>query len=342
MKVSRQQLQKAADKAIISTGQVEPLYQFLQAQSDSRPRFNATHVLYYLGGLVAIAAMSLFMNLGWERFGGWGIVFIAVLYAAIGLKLMALFEARDLSIPAGIIAVFVVALTPLAVYGLQHALGVWPETMEYRGYYQLIRWHWFYLELATLLVGAVMIWRYKYPFLVMPIAATLWCLSMDLAAMLVVDFPDFEFRTLVSLYFGLVLILTAFWVDIRSRHTVDYAFWLYLFGVFTFWCGLTLQESSNELSRFAYFLINLLMLFTGVLLVRRVFVVFGGLGVCGYLGYLAYDVFRDSWLFPVVLTLAGFLIICFGVLWQKNEQRLTETAQSLLPSALRELLQRRG
>lgn len=341
MKISRQQLYKAAEKAIISSGQVEPLYQFLQGQTDSgRPQFNATHVLYYLGGLVAIAAMSLFMNLGWERFGGWGIFSIALLYAAVGLRLIGLFETRGLSVPASIMAVFVVAVTPLAVYGLQQALGLWPETIEYRGYFRLIRWHWFYLELATLLVGVIMIWRYKYPFIVMPIAVALWFLAIDLASILVA-FPDFEFRALVSLYFGLLMILMAFWVDIRSRYTMDYAFWLYLFGAMTFWCGLTLQDPSSELSRFAYFLINLLMIFTGVLLVRRIFVVLGGLGVCAYLGYLAYDVFRDSWLFPLALTLAGLLIIWLGVLWQKNEQRLTTAAQSVLPTALRDLLQRR-
>lgn len=341
MKITRQQLYKAAEKAIINTEQVEPLYQFLQGQSDSRrPQFNATHVLYYLGGLVAIAAMSLFMNLGWERFGGWGIFFIALLYAAVGLRMIRPLETRGLPIPASIMAVFVVAVTPLAVYGLQQALGLWPESIAHHGYFHLIRWHWFYLELSTLLIAAIMIWHYRYPFLMMPIAVALWFLAIDLASILVVS-PDFEFRAFVSLCFGVLMILMAFWVDIRSRYTVDYAFWLYLFGALTFWCGLTLLEPGGEFSSFSYFLINLLLIATGVLLTRRIFVVLGGLGVCGYLGYLAYDVFRDSWLFPLTLTLAGFLIIWLGVLWQKNEHRLTTAAQSVLPSALRDLLQRR-
>lgn len=337
MKITRQQLHDAAEKSIISTGQVEPLYQFLQNQVANHPRFNATQVLYYLGGLVAIAAMSLFMNLGWERFGGWGIFFIALFYAAVGVRLIRPLETRGLPIPASIMAVFVVAVTPLAVYGLQQALEIWPETVEYRGYFRLIRWHWFYLELTTLLIGAIMIWRYRYPFLMMPIAVTLWFLAIDLASILV-EFPDFEFRAFVSLYFGLLMTLLAFWVDIRSRYTVDYAFWLYLFGAITFWCGLTLLEPGSEFSSFSYFLINLLMIFTGVLLTRRIFVVLGGIGVCGYLGYLAYDVFRDSWLFPVVLTLSGFLIICLGILWHKKEQRVRAVLQSFLPVGLRKLL----
>jgi hypothetical protein len=45
---------------------------------------NFTTILYYPGGLVAIGATTLFMNLGWEEFGGWGILCIALVYAGIG------------------------------------------------------------------------------------------------------------------------------------------------------------------------------------------------------------------------------------------------------------------
>lgn len=44
--------------------------------------------------------MSLFMNHDWERFGRWGLLAIAA---------------------------FVIVLTPLAIYGLQSGLGLWPE-----------------------------------------------------------------------------------------------------------------------------------------------------------------------------------------------------------------------
>ena len=81
------------------------------------------------------------------------------------------------------------------------------------------------------------------------------------------------------------------------------------------------------------------MIGIGVLLVRRVFVIFGALGSCGYLGYLASDVFKDSWLFPVALTAIGLGIIYLGVLWQKHEKSITEKSRLLLPDPLRELLE---
>lgn len=339
MKITKSAMDAAVKEGILSQEQSSRLLAFLQRQPEVGPSFNLTHVLYYLGGLIAIGAMTLFMGLGWEAFGGWGIVFISLLYAAGGLGLASRFQKHGYAIPAGICATFAVFLTPLFIYGLQQALGVWPDSTEYRDYHRYIKWHWIYMELGTLVSGVIIARLYKYPFLVLPIAFTLWYLSMDLAAMLVGEWPDFELRALVSLYFGLLMLSLAFWVDIRARHSADYAFWLYLFGVLTFWGGLTAQNSDSEISKLVYFVINLLMIGLGVMLVRRVFVVFGALGCCFYLGYLAHSVFEDSLLFPIALTAIGLAIIYLGVLWQKNEHSLTGKVRGVLPVALRELLE---
>ncbi|MDN7125344.1 DUF2157 domain-containing protein [Pseudidiomarina sp. 1APP75-32.1] len=339
MDVTKKKLAEAADKNIISNQQAERLYEFLAAQSQDVPRFSFTHVLYYLGGLIAIGAMTVFMNLGWESFGGPGIVAISIVYAVIGLKVTNSFAAKNLVIPAGICAAFVVCLTPLAIYGFQQWLGVWPDESVYRDYHRYIKWHWLYMELGTLAVGIIIAWKYKYPFLIMPIAVTLWYMTMDITAMISGGDVSWELRKLVSLFSGLLMIGLAFWVDIRSHKKADYAFWIYIFGVLAFWGGLSLQSSDSELSKFIYFCINLLMIGVGVLLVRRVFVVFGAIGSACYLGYLAFDVFEDSWLFPIALTVVGLGIIYLGILWQKHEKTITQKSRSLLPAPLREMLE---
>jgi hypothetical protein len=233
-------------------------------------------------------------------------------------------------------------LTPLAIYGLQSALGWWAEGRVYRDYHTYIDWRWLLMELATLAVAAAMLWRYRLPFLVMPVGVTLWYLSMDLTPFLFGDADaTWELRKFVSLWFGLLIVLLAFWVDVRTRHAKDYAFWLYLFGVLAFWGGLSLMRSDDELSKFLYFCINLLMIVVGAILSRRVFAVFGGLGAAGYVGYLAYNVFKDSIVFPFVLTGIGFAVIWLGIVWQRREQELTARLRSLLPAPLRELVERR-
>lgn len=198
------------------------------------------------------------------------------------------------------------------------------------------------MELATLASGAVMLWRYRLPFLVMPVAVTLWYMSMDLAPFLFgEEYVPWELRKWVSLWFGLLIALLAFWVDIRNQSSRDFAFWLYIFGVTAFWSGLSLMESESEWSKLLYCMMNIAMIFTGAILGRRVFVVFGGLGVAGYLGYLAYEVFENSLLFPIALTLIGLAIVWLGILWQRHEQRVSDRLRRLLPAPLRELIARR-
>ena len=344
MDVTKKKLEDAAARNIISLQQADSLYEFLAAQSQDVPRFTFTHVLYYLGGLIAIGAMTLFMNLGWESFGGAGIFFISLLYAGVGLKFSNSFAAKSMAIPAGVCATFVVCLTPIAVYGLQQSLGVWPDESAYResvyrDYSRYIKWHRLYMELSTLAVGVIVAWKYKYPFLIMPIAATLWYMTMDISAIISGGQIAWELRKWVSLYYGLLMIGLAFWIDIRAHKKADYAYWVYFFGVIAFWGGLSSLNSDSELSKLVYFFINLLMIGVGVLLVRRVFVVFGALGSFGYLSHLASDVFKDSLLFPVALTAIGLGIIYLGVIWQKHEKSITAKSRLLLPGPLRELLE---
>ncbi|WP_020681021.1 hypothetical protein [Marinobacterium rhizophilum] len=343
MELNRRILKEATENGLIGEQQAERLWEFVNERNRDTPSFRTTHILYYLGGLIAIGAMSLFMTLGWERFGGWGLFFIALVYAATGLWLTEHFlNRKHLPIPAGITATFVVVLTPLAMYGIQAAMGWWAEGRVYREYHTHIDWRWMFMELATLATGAVMLWRYRLPFLVLPVAVTLWYMSMDLTPFFFND-QDllWELRKLVSLWVGLLIVLLAFWVDVRTRHDKDYAFWLYVFGVIAFWGGLSMMHSDSELNKFIYLCINLAMIAAGAMLSRRVFAVFGGLGAAGYLGHLAYDVFKDSMMFPFVLTVIGLGVIYLGIVWQRHEKAISSKLRELLPLAVRELIENR-
>lgn len=343
--MKRAELDAAVRAGILGAEQADRLAEFLAPGAAETPRFSFVHVLYYLGGMIAIGAMSLFMTLGWATLGGWGGFVTAVCYAILALALTHWFlERRHLQIPAGIMATLAVVMVPLAIFGAQQALGYWGMDKPFRHYHQYIDGRWLLMELGTLAVAAVLLWRYRLPFMLMPVSVTLWYMSMDLGPLLAgSDWQDWDIRKLISLYFGILFVGLAFWVDIRSRHTrKDYAFWLYLFGVITFWGGLSLMRSGSELGKFLYFMLNVGMILTGALLGRRVFAVFGGLGVAGYLGYLSHRVFRDSLLFPFALSAIGLAIIALGVLWQRREAQWSARLRGFLPNALRELLEARA
>lgn len=352
MQVRQAQLTEAVEQGILAEAQAQQLWLFLKEQNKDLPSFQFTHVLYYFGGMIAIGAMSLFMNLGWESFGGFGLFFICVAYAVVGISLTELLlKQYQLAIPAGILATLVLVLVPLAVYGLQEGVGLWDGYMHYQDYHKFIDWRWFIMELATLAVGICMVYWYRLPFLLMPVAVTLWYMSMDLTPALLRlfgylqvnhDVRYWELRQQVSLWFGLAMIVLAFVVDVKNRSAKDFSFWLYLGGVCAFWGALSSMSSDSELGKFLYCCINLLMILVGAALARRVFVIFGGFGVAGYLGYLSYSVFENSLLFPFALTLIGLMIIALGIYWQRHEQQINQGLQQFLPKGLKEFIATRN
>lgn len=341
--VSRQSIDEAVTRGILSQDQAGHLWAFLSEQvsvPDRGPGFSFTNVLYYFGGVIAIAAMTLFMTIGWESFGGWGIFSISIVYAAMALTGTRYLLRKGYPTPAGILAALAVSLVPLAIYGLQQVLKMWPATSAYRDYHVLIDWRWALMETGTLAAGTGALYAFRLPFIVMPLSVTLWYMSMDFAPLLAANHAaDLQMQKLVSIAFGLVMIAAAVFVDMRSRRRPDYAFWLYVFGTLAFWGGLSSQDSGSQAGKFLYALINAAMVFLGAVLARRIFTVCGGLGVFGYLGYLSYSVFKDSLMFPVALTALGLVLVGAGLWWQRHETNIRTRFRAMLPDDLRDALE---
>lgn len=355
MSVKREDLQAAVEAGVLDPREIDALLVFLnerhaRSARRSAPRFSGTHVLYYLGGMLAIGAASLFANIAVEALGMGALLALSLLYGMAALAVAVKLEKHGFAIPAGIFAVLATALVPLTVYALQHLLGFWPQGTgieHYRDYHRHIDWRWLLMELATLAAGSALLRHFRYPFLMMPVALTLWYMGMDIVpALMLPDHDPFsdaawELRKLVSLVFGLFMLAVAFLVDLRSRHGEDYAFWLYLFGMLAFWSALSLMGSGQLAGKLAYLTINFLLVFIGALLGRRVFAVFGGVGIALMLGDLSWNLFKDSLAFVVVLTLLGFALIGTGLWWSRREEEVGARLRRLLPAQVRELLEMR-
>ncbi len=337
MHISLKDLDAAVTAQLITREQADKLATFWQQREEDVPSFRLTHVLYYFGGFLAISAISLFVTQAWNLLLGLPLFILSLLFFILGLLLMRYFLNLKFRLPASIMATFSLVAVPLAIYNLQSWLGYFPKTsFNYTDYNYYISWSWIFMELGTLLAGAIMFYFYRFPFLLFPIALTLWYMSMDLYSLLYhLQEYDFQQRATFSVYFGLIMLLYSFYIDIKySDDKHDYAFWLYLFGVMAFWGGLSSLHSDSELNRFIYCLINILMIFLSVFLNRRVFAVFGALGVLAYLGYLSFNVFKGSLAFPVVLVFIGILVIVAATRWAKAEKKLYTYFKPYIPSAL--------
>ena len=124
--------------------------------------------------------------------------------------------------------------------------------------------------------------------------------------------------------------------NFRQR-TGDFAFWLYLFGVLTFWGGISATSGGTALQKAAYCAMNVGFLFLAVFLGRRVFAVFGTIGIAMYLGDLAEKAFKDSLLFPFALSLIGIAIIAFGLYYHRHQVAITAWIDARMPDALKRL-----
>ncbi|WP_322521500.1 DUF2157 domain-containing protein [Guyparkeria halophila] len=338
MDVHRRDLMRAAEDGVLEPETAEALWTYL-GQQESGPRFRAAHILYYLGGFVAMAALGLFIGQAWDAWSGWPMLVLAGGFALLGLGLTRRFLDQGLMIPAGVTLTFAISMTPIVVFSIQQILGVWSGPFTVTDYHRWIDWRWIFMELATLAVAAVALWRYRLPFLVFLVACTLWYLQMDLVPFLFDTWEErWEMRKLVSVLSGAAMLVLAFGIELRGGRRPDWAFWLYLAGVAAFSGGLTAMDSDSELGALAYLLVHLGLIGIGAALRRRTLAVFGAFGVAAYLGHLA-RLFEDTLAFPAILAFTGLGIIFGGVLWQRHEAGITATLRGWLPARLRRLLE---
>jgi hypothetical protein len=335
MNITKPQLLQAA-AGIVTPEHAEALWGALERDTASRPRFDGEHVAYYFGALIVIGAMGWFMGLGWERFGGGGLMALALGYAALFLlAARTLLQTPALQVPGGLLVTIAVGMTPLAAYGFERLTGLWPEDDPgaYAEFHPWINGSWVGMEVATIIAGLIALRFVRFPFLTAPIAFALWYLSMDATSLLIGETSSWHQRQWISLWFGLVVLLVAFLVDRRTK--ADYAFWLYLFGMFAFWGGMSSMDSDSEVGKAAYCAINVGLIVVSVLLQRRIFVICGALGIMGYLGYLAHRVFEDSLLFPFALSLIGIAVIAFGVWYHRCRPAIEQALRALVPARIR-------
>ncbi|MCY1489462.1 hypothetical protein D9M68_231870 [compost metagenome] len=339
LKLDAHDLARAVSAGVLQPGQDRALLDFLRQQPETRASFQLAHVAYYFGALLIIGAMGWLLTEAWMNIGDIALLVIALAYLAVFLLAGRSLWQRGQRIPGGLLGAVAVSLTPLAVFAIQRLTGLWPlddGQGDYHDYYVYVRGGWLAMEAATVLVGLLVLRLMPFPFIVMPIAVALWFMSMDLTELVSGGILDWDTRRWVSLWFGLALLLASLLVDGRSQQ--DFAFWGYLAGLLAFWGGLSLMDSGSELGKALYCLVNLGLMACAVLLRRPLFMVFGALGVAGYLGHLSYSVFKDSLLFPIVLTLIGLGVIALGLAYQKRRDALTSALRQRLPDSLRQLL----
>lgn len=345
MQYSVDDLRAASSAGVLTPAQLDSLLAFLgtrpAATQATGPKFDLVHVLWYAGALIVISAMGLFSTLAFSQMGGRALALTALVYAALfAWAGDHLWSVRKLQTPGGLLIAVAVSMAPLAVYGVQDALGLWSKfgkPGEARDFYIWVKGSWMFMEIAAIAAAAIALRFYRFPFIVFIAAFALWFLSMDIVPWITgSQFGNWEVSRKVSIWFGLGIVAVAILVNVRQR-SGDFAFWLYLFGVMTFWGAITATSNGTALDKALYCAMNVGFLFLAVFLGRRVFAIFGTIGIAIYLGDLAEKVFKDSLLFPFALSLIGVGIIALGLYYHRHQDAIRNWVDQHLPEPLKRL-----
>lgn len=339
MNIDREELLSAALRIGIPENQAINLWNHLYNEPSKTNKFDLPHIFYNIGALIVISAMTWFLGTGWEKFGGQGILTISVAYIAIFVTIGAyLWNRTSFKTPGGLFITLAVCMIPLAIYGFQRYTGWWllKEPGNYQDFYHWVKGGWFFMELGTVAGSLIALWYFRFAFLTAPLFFVLWFMSMDITPLLFGENFPFDLYMKVSLYFGLILLITAYFIDQRTQQ--DFAFWGYFFGMLAFWGGLSLLNSHSEAERFAYFLINFTLIVLSVLLQRIIFLIFGTIGVFGYIASLFFRYFHESTFFPFVLSVIGIIVIFLGIMYSKKKEQIEKTILESLPKFIIKLL----
>src|SRR6201993_3755074 len=241
MRVTRDDILRASRTAGLTDEQASSVWRALEATPEDQPGFHSAHVAYYFGALIVAGAMGWFVTMAFDRLSGQALTLIALGYATVALAAASYFwRRRDLRILGGICATVAVCMTPLAIFGVEKALNLWPAGVSgaYYDFHPYIRASWVYMEIGTVIAGLIALRFFAFPFLTAPIAYALWYMSMDATALLFHRKWAFHDQCHISIVFGIVMLIASFLIDHRTRE--DFAFWGYLFGMLTLWGGLSL------------------------------------------------------------------------------------------------------
>lgn len=333
---TRVEIQSAALKAGVAEDTLDRIFAALSDGPAAGAQFETAHTAYYLGALLIIGAMGWFVTNAWDRLSGVALFLVAVVYAlAFAGAAKALAPRAGTRLPAGLLTTVAVCMTPLAVYGIEKQMGWWPATVPggYAEFHPLINGSWVWMECATILVAAIALRFVRFPFVTAPAAYALWYLSMDATALVFGKQWTFKQECWISVGFGVVMLLLGYFAD--GETDLDFAFWFYLFGLLTFTGGLTLLGDGSQLGKAIYCLLHLAMIVLAIVLQRRVFLVFGGLGVFCYLASEATGFFRNSFSFTVALTLIGIGFLVAGLLYKRSEKRIAARLAPYVPARVR-------
>jgi len=159
-----------------------PVAEQAKAGPEQRKGLNFVSLAYYFGGFMILLAYTIFMGLQWESLEFTGQIAISLFTIVVLWAIGYFLQRSGFRIAGGLLIFAGTGIVPLFVFTVQRALGIWPDdqTYAYMEFYRIVAQTWILLELISIGVAVIVIWRVRFTLISLLIAFWTWFLSMDI------------------------------------------------------------------------------------------------------------------------------------------------------------------
>lgn len=311
---------------MLTTEQIASIRREIESNQTTEPvrrgrKLDLVTIAYYFGAFMVLFAYTVYVGLQWEELGPTGQLVVSAGSLLALCVIGATLRRSGFVLPGSLLIFAGVGITPLVAYSAERVLGIWPIGSlppSYQAYYLVIGPAFVYMELAAIAAAAAAAWLIRFPLLTLLVAFWTWFLSMDLTRLITqsTTWSWNEPEKVVGLAVALVLLGVGIALQMRARR--DYSFWLYLFGHLLLIGNLSSLAFEYEgWLGLAYLATYVLIVVASVWLQRRVFLVFGALGVYSYVSYLAFRIFEGTLGFVIACATIGLLLVFGAIAYQR-------------------------
>ena len=279
-----------------------------------RVPWSSASFLAYLGGITILAAILALLGVQSGEHGAGGFAFWALLLFVVLAAAAEAARIRGHFVTGGLLAISAVASFVILVGAILDWFGWLPNTNDDGVFFNGFHFWLLVLELIAVTAAAVALRRFRFPLLVIVLAAAIWSFLFDLLS------NGGGWAAIVSIAAGLGFLLGGIAVD--DRPSRPFGFWLHVAAGLAIGGGLLWFFHDGDFEWIVIAIIGLLYIALGNRLQRSSWVVLAAWGILQTASHFAdkWSDLADFFLFPL------FPFVALGGLDGDGERRVHEWA----------------
>jgi hypothetical protein len=257
-----------------------------------RVPWSSASFLAYLGGITILAAILALLGVQSDEHGAGGFVFWALLLFVVLAGAAEAARIRGNFVTGGLLAISAVASFVIFAGAILDWFGWLPNTNDDEVFFNGFHFWLLALELIAIVAAAVALRRFRFPLLVIVLAAAIWSFVFDLLS------NGGGWAAIVSIAVGLAFLLTGIAVD--DGPSRPFGFWLHVAAGLAIGGGLLWFFHDGNFDWIVIVLVGLAYIALGNRLGRASWVVLGAWGILQTAAF-----FADKW--SDIAAAGGFL-----------------------------------